>query len=48
MGPLRTLEDFQNTGRAIRAFCSHYYVCGHDAQLRLDLLAHHLGWSFHF
>ena len=36
---VRTLEDFQATGRSIRAFCSHYYVCSHDAHLRLELLA---------
>jgi hypothetical protein len=45
---VRTLEDFQATGRSIRAFCSHYYVCSHDAQLRLELLAFHLGWTFDF
>jgi hypothetical protein len=45
---VRTLDDFRETGRSIRAFCSHYYVCSHDAQLRLDLLAFHLGWSFDF
>ena len=45
---IRTLEDFQVTGRAIRAFCSHYYVCSHEAQLRLDFLAVHLGWGFDF
>jgi hypothetical protein len=45
---VRTLEDFQTTGRSIRAFCSHYYVCSHDAQLRLELLAFHLGWTFDF
>ncbi|MFD1942970.1 hypothetical protein [Paradevosia shaoguanensis] len=48
MGSIRTLQDFHETGRAIRAFCSHYYVCNHDAQLRLDLLAIRLGWSFDF
>lgn len=45
---VRTLEDFQVTGRSIRAFCSHYYVCSHDAHLRLELLAFHLGWTFDF
>lgn len=45
---VRTLDDFRSTGRSIRAFCSHYYVCSHDAQLRLELLAFHLGWSFDF
>lgn len=45
---VRTLEDFQATGRSIRAFCSHYYVCSHDAHLRLELLAFHLGWTFDF
>jgi len=45
---IRTLEDFQATGRSIRAFCSHYYVCSHDAQLRLELLAFYLGWTFDF
>ena len=45
---VRTLDDFRETGRSIRAFCSHYYVCSHDAQLRLELLAFHLGWSFDF
>lgn len=45
---IRTLRDFQHTGRAIRAFCSHYYVCSHEAQLRLELLAQHLGWGFDF
>jgi hypothetical protein len=45
---VRTLEDFQATGRSIRAFCSHYYVCSHDAHLRLELLALHLGWTFDF
>ena len=45
---VRTLEDFRTTGRSIRAFCSHYYVCSHDAYLRLDLLALHLGWTFDF
>lgn len=46
--PIRTLEDFKVTGRAIRAFCSHYYVCSHEAQLRLEFLAVHLGWGFNF
>jgi hypothetical protein len=45
---VRTLEDFRTTGRSIRAFCSHYYVCSHDAHLRLELLAFHLGWTFDF
>lgn len=45
---VRTLKEFQSTGRSIRAFCSHYYVCSHDAQLRLELLAFHLGWTFDF
>lgn len=45
---VRTLDDFRETGRSIRAFCSRYYVCSHDAQLRLDLLAFHLGWTFDF
>jgi len=45
---IRTLDDFRETGRSIRAFCSHYYVCSHDAQLRLELLALHLGWTFDF
>ena len=43
---IRTLLDFRDTGRAIRAFCSHYYVCSHEAQLRLEFLALHLGWGF--
>ena len=47
-GPIRTLEDFRDTGRAIHAYCSHYYVCSHDAQLRLELLAEHVGWRFDF
>lgn len=46
--PIRTLEDFRDTGRAIRAFCSHYYVCSHEALLRLDVLALRLGWAFDF
>lgn len=46
--PIRTLEDFRDTGRAIRAFCSRHYVCSHEAQLRLDMLASHVGWSFDF
>jgi len=46
--PIATLADFRDTGRTIRAYCSHYYVCSHDAQLRLDLLALHLGWQFDF
>lgn len=46
--PIRTLEDFRDTGRAIHAYCSHYYVCSHDAQLRLELLAEHVGWRFDF
>jgi hypothetical protein len=45
---IRTLWDFEDTGRAIRAFCSHYYVCSHEAQLRLEVLAIHLGWGFDF
>ncbi|MBU1336928.1 MAG: hypothetical protein KJ944_10120 [Alphaproteobacteria bacterium] len=45
---VRTLEDFRESGRSIRAFCSHYYVCSHDAQLRLELLAFHVGWTFDF
>ena len=43
-----TLADFRDTGRAIRVYCSHYYVCSHDSQLRLELLAHYLGWQFDF
>jgi len=43
---IRTLLDFQDSGRAIRAFCSHYYVCSHEAQLRLEFLAVYLGWGF--
>lgn len=46
--PIRTLGDFKDTGRAIRAFFSHYYVCSHEAQLRLEVLAFHLGWGFDF
>ena len=46
--PIRTLEDFRDTQRAIHAYCSHYYVCSHDAPLRLELLAVHLGWTFDF
>lgn len=46
--PIRTLEDFRDTGRAIRAHCSHYYVCSHEAQLRLEMLALYLGWGFDF
>ena len=46
--PIRTLEDFRDTGRAIHAYCSHYYHCTHDAQLRLEVLAVHVGWSFDF
>ncbi|WP_108398713.1 hypothetical protein [Devosia submarina] len=46
--PIRTLEDFRVTGRAIHAYCSHYYHCTHDAQLRLEVLAVHVGWSFDF
>lgn len=46
--PIRTLEDFRDTDRAIHAYCSHYWVCSHDAQLRLDILAVHLGWTFDF
>ena len=45
---VRTLDDFRTTGRSIRALCSHYFVCSHDAQLRLELLAFYLGWSFDF
>lgn len=48
MRPIRTLGDFRDTDRAIHAYCSHYWVCSHDAQLRLDTLALHLGWSFDF
>lgn len=46
--PIRTLQDFNDTGRSIRAFCSHYWVCSHEAQLRLDMLAFRLGWAFDF
>lgn len=46
--PIRTLEDFRDTDRAIHAYCSHYWVCSHDAQLRLEILAVHLGWNFDF
>jgi hypothetical protein len=45
---IATLADFRDTHRAIRAYCSHYYVCSHDPQLRLEILAHHLGWEFDF
>jgi hypothetical protein len=45
---IRTLEDFRDTNRAIHAYCSHYYVCSHDAPLRLELLALHVGWTFDF
>ena len=45
---IRTLEDFRDTQRAIHAYCSHYYYCSHDAPLRLELLAVHLGWTFDF
>lgn len=45
---IATLADFRDTGRTIRAYCSHCYVCSHDAQLHLELLAHHLGWTFDF
>lgn len=45
---IRTLKDFEQTGRAIRAHCSHYWACSHDAQLRLELLAIRLGWTFDF
>lgn len=45
---VRTLEEFRRSGRTITAFCSHYYVCSHSAQLRLDLLAIRLGWAFDF
>lgn len=48
MRPIRTLEDFRDTHRAIHAYCSHYWVCTHDAQLRLEFLAERLGWSFDF
>lgn len=48
MRPIRTLRDFEDTHRAIHAYCSHYWVCSHDAQLALDLLALHLGWGFDF
>lgn len=47
-GAIRTLEDFHLTGRAINAHCSHYWVCSHEARLRLDVLAVRLGWSFDF
>ena len=46
--PIRTLKDFRDTARAIHAYCSHYWVCSHDAQLRLEILAVHLGWAFDF
>ena len=45
---IRTLEDFRDTGRAIHAYCSHYYFCTHDASLQLELLAVHVGWTFDF
>lgn len=48
MRPIRTLRDFSDTDRAIHAYCSHYWVCSHDAQLRLDFLAEHVGWHFDF
>ena len=46
--PIRTLEDFRDTGRAIHAYCSHDYHCSHDAPLRLEVLAVHVGWRFDF
>lgn len=45
---IRTLEDFRDTGGAIHAYCSHYYLCSHDAPLRLEFLAVHVGWTFDF
>lgn len=45
---IRTLEDFRETHRAIHAYCSHYWVCSHDAQLRLEILSTYLGWDFDF
>lgn len=45
---IATLADFRDTGRTIRAYCTHYYACSHDAQLRLELLALHFGWHFDF
>ncbi|MEO5807737.1 MAG: hypothetical protein ABIQ45_14625 [Devosia sp.] len=46
--PLSTLADFRVSDRTITAYCSHYWVCSHDAQLRLDLVASRLGWGFDF
>lgn len=48
MRAIRTLLDFHETHRAIHAYCSHYWICTHDAELRLDFLAQHVGWGFDF
>lgn len=45
---IRTLLDFEETHRAIHAYCSHHWVCSHDAQLVIGVLASHLGWQFDF
>lgn len=34
---------FRETHRAIHAYCSPHWVCSHDAQLRLEILATYLG-----
>jgi hypothetical protein len=46
--PIRTLQDFRDTERAIHAYCWDHYFCSHNARLRLELLALHLGWAFDF
>jgi hypothetical protein len=43
-----TLDEFRISGRTITAFCTNYWVCSHDGQLRLEVLALHLGWQFDF
>ena len=43
-----TLEEFRESGRTINAFCSNYWICTHSGELRLELLALHLGWQFDF
>jgi hypothetical protein len=45
---ITTLYQFQQHGQTITAYCSHYWVCSHQALLRMDVLAQRLGWQFDF
>jgi hypothetical protein len=48
LNTVTTLRQFREQGQTIVAYCSHYWVCSHHAQLELDLLATRVGWSFDF